>query len=276
MYSEGWDWGRIVREYGRANPSKSSQLLRSLAATMMRFEDRVAIVAGGGAGVGLAAAARMGREGARIVLVEADRERGERAADLLDANGVDGRLLIGDPSTASAAKWAETTAWLVWGRLDIVVYAVQYPHIAGAAHTVDPSVLDAAYAVDVRGPLLYCKAAIPSMDARGYGRIVITASAHGEGGGVRVSTRAAMVGLAKAAAMSVVDTGIRVNAAIYSEPARHALDPPAPAKSDGRQAMTDGLAAAVCWLASSECSFTTGAVFEVGAESGERLRRHSA
>ena len=238
---------------------------------MGRFEDRVAIVAGGGAGVGLAAAARMGREGARIVLVEADRERGERAADLLDANGVDGRLLIGDPSTASAAKWAATAARLVWGRLDIVVYAVQYPHIAGAAHAVDPSVLDAAYAVDVRGPLLYCQAAIPLMNARGYGRIVIAASAQGEehdgeGGSVRASTRAAMVGLAKAAAMSVVDTGIRVNAVIYTEPARHALDHPAPAKSDGRQAMTDGLVAAVCWLASSECSFTTGAVFEVAVE----------
>lgn len=258
---------------------------------MTRFEDRVAIVAGGGAGVGLAAATRMGREGARVVLVEADRERGERAADLLDANGVDGRLLIGDPSTASAAKWAATTARLVWGRLDIVIYAVQYPHIAGAArfqlipylgqrqyphiagaaHTVDPSVLDAAYAVDVRGPLLYCQAAIPSMNARGYGRIVIAASAQGEGHGaggssVRACTRAAMVGLAKAAAMSVVDTGIRVNAAIYSEPARHALDHSAPAKSDERQAVTDRLAAAVCWLASSECSFTTGAVFEVGAE----------
>lgn len=239
---------------------------------MMRFEDRVAIVAGGGAGVGLAVAAQMGQEGARIVLVEADRERGERAADLLDANGVDGRLLIGDPSTASAAKWAATTARLVWGRLDIVIYAVQYPHIAGAAHTVDPSVLDAAYAVDVRGPLLYCQAAIPSMNARGYGRIVIAASAQGEGhgagvdGSVHACTRAAMVGLAKAAAMSVVDTGIRVNAAIYSEPARHALDHPSPAKSDERQAVTDGLAAAVCWLASSECSFTTGAVFEITAE----------
>lgn len=213
-------------------------------------------------------------------MVEADRERGERAADLLDANGVDGRLLIGDPSTASAAKWAATTARLVWGRLDIVIYAVQYPHIAGAAHTVDPSVIDAAYAVDVRGPLLYCQAAIPSMNARGYGRIVIAASAqgerHGAGGSVHACTRAAMVGLAKAAAMSVVNTGIRVNAAIYSEPARHVLDHPAPAKSDERQAMTDGLAAAVCWLASSECSFTAGAVFEIAAESCERLRRHSA
>lgn len=236
------------------------------------FEDRVAIVAGGGAGVGLAAAVRMGREGARIVLVEADRERGERAADLLDAGGVDGRLLVGDPSTASAAKWAATTARLVWGRLDIVVYAVQYPPIAGAAHTVDPSVLDAAYTVDVRGPLLYCQAATPSMEASGYGRIVMAASAqgegHGEGGGsVRATSQAALIGLTKAVAMSVVDTGIRVNAAIYSERARHALDHPASATSDERQAMTDGLAAAVCWLASSECSFTTGAAFEVGVES---------
>ena len=148
---------------------------------MRRFEDRVAIVAGGGAGVGLAAAARMGREGARIVLVEADRERGERAADLLDANGIEGRLLIGDPSTPSAAKWAATTARLVWGRLDIVVYAARYPHADGAAHTVAPSALDAAYAVDVRGPLLYCQAAIPSMNDRGYGRIVMASSMQADG-----------------------------------------------------------------------------------------------
>jgi len=238
---------------------------------MRRFEDRVAIVAGGGAGVGLAAAARMGREGAKIVLVEADRERGERAADLLDANGIEGRLLIGDPSTPSAAKWAATTARLVWGRLDIVVYAAIYPHVNGTEHTVDPSALDAAYAVDVRGPLLYCQAAIPSMNHRGYGRIIMAASMQADGrdsaGSVRAASQAALIGLTKAVAMSVAHTGIRVNAVMYSEPERRALDHPAPAMPHGIRAIPDDPTAAVCWLASHECSFTTGAAFEVGGES---------
>ena len=239
---------------------------------MRRFEDRVAIVVGGGAGVGLAAAARMGREGARIVLVEADRERGERAADLLDANGIEGRLLIGDPSTPSAAKWAATTARLAWGRLDIVVYAARYPHADGAAHMVDPIALDAAYAVDVRGPLLYCQAAIPSMNDRGYGRIVMAALMQADGrdsaGSVRAASQAALIGLTKAVAMSVAHTGIRVNAVMYSEPALRALDHTAPATPDESRAMPDDPTAAICWLASHECSFTTGAAFEVGGESG--------
>ena len=242
---------------------------------MRRFEDRVAIVAGGGAGVGLAAAARMGREGARIILVEADRERGERAADLLDANGIEGRLLIGDPSTPSAAKWAATTARLVWGRLDIVVYAARYAHADGAAHTVDSSALDAAYAVDVRGPLLYCQAAIPSMNDRGYGRIVMAASMQVDGrdsaGSLRAASQAALIGLTKAVAMSVAHTGIRVNAVMYSEPAKRALDHPAPAMPLGSPAAPDDPTAAVCWLASHECSFTTGAAFEVGGESVENV-----
>ena len=242
---------------------------------MRRFQDRVAIVAGGGAGVGLAAAARMGREGAKIVLVEADRERGERAADLLDANGIEGRLLIGDPSTPSAAKWAATTARLVWGRLDIVVYAARYTHADGAAHTVAPSALDAAYAMDVRGPLLYCQAAIPSMNDQGYGRIVMAASMQADGrdaaGSVRAAGQAALLGLTKAVAMSVAHTGIRVNAVMYSEPAKHALNHPAPAMPHESRAIPDDPTAAICWLASHECSFTTGAAFKVGDESVENL-----
>ena len=90
---------------------------------MGRFDGQVAIVVGGGSDVGLGVAMRMGREGASIVLVEADRVMGERAADMLDAEGIEGRLLLGNPADSAAAKWAMTTAKLVWGRVDVVVYA---------------------------------------------------------------------------------------------------------------------------------------------------------
>ena len=218
---------------------------------MGRFDGQVVIVVGGGQDVGLGVALRMGREGASIVLVEGDRVMGERAADLLDAEGIQGRLLLGDPADPAAAKWAATTAKLVWERVDIVVYAVPMPDVPAGAHTVSPSVLDAFYRTDVRGPLQYCQAVIPAMMERGYGRIVTVASDIGmqgrAGRSARSASQAALIGLTKAVAMSVVETGILVNAVVCSEGAE----------------LTEGVVSSVCWLASSECSFTTGTVFEV-------------
>ena len=215
---------------------------------MGRFDGQVAIVVGGGQGVGLGVAMRMGREGASIVLVEADREMGERAADMLDAEGIEGRLLLGDPADPAAAKWATTTAKLVWGRVDVVVYAHPMADVSGPLHAVGPKMLDALYRNDVRGPLQYCQAVIPAMMERGYGRIVMMAKDIGlQGRGNRSAwsaSQAALIGLTKAVAMSVVGTGILVNAVAVSE---------------GPE-LTEG---AVGLLASSECSFTTGTVFRV-------------
>ena len=220
---------------------------------MGRFDGQVAIVVGGGQDVGLGVALRMGREGARIVLVEADRVMGERAADLLDAEGIQGRLLLGDPADPAAAKWAATTAKLVWGRLDVVVYPVPMPDVSGPLHAVGPKVLDAFYRTDVRGPLQYCQAVIPEMMERGYGRIVTDSVSdigmQGRAGrSARSASQAALIGLTKAVAMSVVEKGnSRQRCGVFRG-----------SGSDG------GVVSTVCWLASSECSFTTGTVFEVG------------
>ena len=220
---------------------------------MGRFDEQVAIVVGGGQDVGLDVAMRMGREGASIVLVEADRVMGERAADLLDAEGVQGRLLVGDPADPAAARWAATTAKLVWGRADIVVYADPFPNVSGPLHAHGPGILDGLYRNDVRGPLQYCQAVIPAMMERGYGRIVTIASDIGMQGrasrSARSASRAALIGLTKAVAMSVVETGILVNAVVRT-------DEPGP---------NEGTVSTACWLASSECSFTTGSTLEVGS-----------
>ena len=219
---------------------------------MGRFDRQVAIVVGGGQDVGRGVAMRMGREGASIVLVEADRVMGERAADMLDAEGIQGRLLLGDPADPAAARWAATTAKLVWGRVDVVVYADPTADVSGPLHAVDPKILDALYRNDVRGPLQYCHAVIPAMMERGYGRIVMVASDVGmqgrAGRSARSASQTALIGLTKAVAMSVVETGILVNAVVRSE----------------EPGLTEGVVSTVCWLASSECSFTTGTTFEVG------------
>ena len=220
---------------------------------MGRFDGQVAIVVGGGQDIGLGVAMRMGREGANIVLVEADRVMGERAADMLDAEGIQGRLLLGDPADPAAAKWAATTAKLVWGRIDVVVYAQPTPDVSGPLHAFPPTMLDTLYRNDVRGPLQYAQAVIPAMTERGYGRIVNIASDIGLQGcadmSLRSASQAALIGLTKAVAMSVVETGILVNAVVTS----------------GRHDLAEGTVSAACWLASSECSFTTGSTLDVGS-----------
>ncbi len=220
--------------------------------SMRRFDGQVTIVVGGGQDIGLGVAMRMGREGSSIVLVEADRVMGERAADMLDSQDIQGRLLLGDPSDPAAAKWAATTAKLVWGRVDVVVYAPPLSDVSGPVHAVDPQILDAAYRADVRAPLQYCQAVIPAMMQAGYGRIVTISSdvgAHGRAAhGARSASQAALIGLTKAVAASLVQTGILVNAVV---------------RPDEPQ-LTESVVSTVCWLASGECSFTTGAAFEVG------------
>ena len=219
---------------------------------MGRFDGQVAIVVGGGSDLGLGVAMRMGREGASIVLVEADRVMGERAADMLDAEGIEGRLLLGDPADPAAAKWAATTAKLVWGRVDVVVYADPMGDVSGPIYSLGPKILDTLYRNDVRGPLQYCQAVIPAMMERGYGRIVTVAKEIGMQGGpgrsAQSASQATLVGLTKAVAMSVVETGILVNTVVRSDE----LD------------IVPGVVSTICWLASRECSFTTGTTFEVG------------
>ena len=86
-----------------------------------RFKEQVAIVTGAGGEFGFATAMKLGCEGARLILVDSDRESGERSADALDQVGIEGRLLIGDAAEPEAAKWAVNTAMMVWNRVDIVI-----------------------------------------------------------------------------------------------------------------------------------------------------------
>ena len=217
--------------------------------------------------MGFGIAMRLGREGAHIVLVEADRDRGERAADLLDADGIEGRLLIGDAADPGAAKWAAATAELVWGRLDVVVHVAGANDVQAPIHEVNLKELDECYRSDVRAPLLFCQAAIPKMMKQGYGRIVTVASELSKEGraieSVRSSTQAALVGLTKAVAMSVADTEIRVNALVSSEVESDDEGERVVSSPIGRAVTVDEIVSAVCWLASEECSFPTGTTFDV-------------
>ena len=242
---------------------------------MARFEEQVAIVTGAARGIGLGIASRLGSEGARILIVDVDGPGGELAVSELAAEGIDARLEVGDVGDTGTAPRSVGSAIDAWGRVDILV------NNAGTAGEVanlweqSPEEMDRVYRTNLRGVFLFTRAVVPTMMARDYGRIVNIASIAGKEGNPRMvpysSTKAAVIGLTKSVAKELAHTGIRVNSVtpavirtkileqLTQEQVQYMVD----RIPMGRTGEIDEVASLVAWLASSECSFSTGATFDI-------------
>ena len=179
---------------------------------------------------------------------------------------------MADPAVATAgvAQALET-----WGRIDVLV------NNAGIGGNVAPiwelpvEEMDRVYRTNLRGVFLFCHEVIPHMMERDYGRIVNIASIAGKEGNPRMvpysATKAAVIGLTKSVGKELADTGIRVNCVTPAVIQTRILDQLTPAQVDymleripmGRTGEVSEVAALVAWLASKECSFSTGAVFDI-------------
>jgi 3-oxoacyl-[acyl-carrier protein] reductase len=242
---------------------------------MSRFENQVAIVTGGATGIGHAIASRLGRDGARVLIVDADGDEAERAASELADQGVDVRIQLGDVADPDVASAGIAQALETWGRIDVLV------NNAGIGGNVAPiwelpvEEMDRVYRTNLRGVFLFCHEVIPHMMERDYGRIVNIASIAGKEGNPRMvpysATKAAVIGLTKSVGKELAATGIRVNCVTPAVIQTRILDQLTPAQVDymleripmGRTGEVSEVAALVAWLASKECSFSTGAVFDI-------------
>lgn len=234
---------------------------------------RAAIVTGAGRGIGYTIAERLLRSGARVSLWDMDGGRVESAAAAL--------ALLGEVETAaldvtdSAAVDAATAAAVsTWGQLDILVNNAGI--VGKLDNTVNQSDSDWQSVIDVvlTGTFLCSRAALPHMLAREYGRIVNIASVSGKEGSPRMpaysAAKAGVMGLTKSMGRELAQTGIIVNcitpAAIGTDLIK---DMPA-AHHDymlrhipmGRYGTMEEIAALAAWLASEDCSFSTGGVFD--------------
>jgi 3-oxoacyl-[acyl-carrier protein] reductase len=242
---------------------------------MTVFADQVAIVTGAATGIGHAIASRLGGDGARILIVDLDRGEAERAAGELAASGIDVRIQVGDVADPDVAASSVSQALETWGRIDVLV------NNAGVGGNVAPiwelpvEEMDRVYRSNLRGVFLFCHEVIPHMMERDYGRIVNIASIAGKEGNPRMApysaTKAAVIGLTKSVGKELADTGIRVNCITPAVIQTRILDQLTPAQVDymleripmGRTGEVSEVAALVAWLASKECSFSTGAVFDI-------------
>ena len=229
-----------------------------------RFDGRVAIVTGGSSGIGAAVAGRLLEEGARV----ASLDLAEHAPD-----GVLG--IAGDVSSSAEVEAAVARVTSELGPVDILVCSAG---IAGASLRtvgVDDDEWRRVFAINSDGVFFCNRAVAGGMTERGYGRIVNVASIAGKEGNPMAAaysaSKAAVIGLTKAIGKDLAGTGVLVNAiapavietpilaGISEEHIQYMLE----RIPMGRLGSVDEVAALVCWLASEECSFSTGATYDI-------------
>ena len=237
----------------------------------MRFEGRTALVTGAARGIGLAIVERLLSEGARVALVDCDpgvESVGKRLGQVARAIVADVTVTADvDRAVAAAHAWA--------GRLDVVV---NNAGITGRSYPIwelTDEDWQRVIAVDLTSVFLVCRAAVRLMLPRQYGRIVNIASIAGKEGNPTLvpysSAKAGVIGLTKALAKEVASKGILVHAVapavigtgLLAQMTRETVDMLVAKIPMGRVGTPAEVAALVAWLASDECTFTTGAVHDL-------------
>jgi len=236
------------------------------------FKGRAAVVTGGAVGIGFAVAQRLVASGARVSLWDRDAAALERAKVALGV-GTDTRVV--DVADAASVETAARTTATALSRIDALVCSagITGPNVPLADYPLDAwrQVID----VNLNG-LFYCnRAIVPIMLGNDYGRIVNIASVAGKEGNPNASaystSKAGVIGLTKSLGKELAKTGIRVNCvtpaavktAIFDQMSQQHIDFMLSKIPLGRFGMVEEIAAMVAWLASEDCSFSTGAVFDL-------------
>ena len=180
---------------------------------MAELDGKVAVITGGASGIGEASVRLFVEEGARVVIADMQRERGESlAAELGDAT----RFVQVEVRQEDQVKGAIDTATNEWGRLDCIFNNAGFGGVLGPIEDIPVEEFDMSFDVLVKGVFLGMKHAIPVMRKQGAGSIINTGSiaaiTAGRGPMVYAACKAAVVHLSKVTAMSVADDSIRVNA----------------------------------------------------------------
>jgi 2-dehydro-3-deoxy-L-rhamnonate dehydrogenase (NAD+) len=231
---------------------------------------RSAIITGGARGIGLAVAERFLASGAKVAIWDVDGAAAEETARRLGLTAIP--VDVTDEASVNAAVQRSEAAI---GPTDILVTSagITGPNLTIADYPVEEwrRVME----VDLTGPFLCSKAVVPGMAVRNYGRIVHIASVAGKEGnphaGAYSAAKAGVIALTKSLGKELAKTGIRVNcitpAAIetgmFAQMTEAHIGYMLSKIPMGRFGLVEEIAAMVTWLASEECSFSTGAVFDV-------------
>ena len=226
------------------------------------FSGRTALVTGGASGIGAATAARLRHDGAEVAV--------------FDREPVEGFVSVtGDISSSEDVNTAVAQVERDLGRIDILVNSAGVPGESLRTVDVTDEEWQRVLAINASGSFYMCRAVLPGMVERGYGRIVLVASIAGKEGNPMAAaysaSKAAVIGMTKSIGKDVAGTGVLVNCiapAVIETPilqglSQHHIDYMVERIPLGRMGNAEEVAALIAFLASDEMTFSTGATFDI-------------
>ena len=238
------------------------------------MKGRVAVVTGGAQGIGYAVAERMLKSGATVVLWDINAAQLAKAKDGLASLGKVSSAVV-ELTHEEAIDAATQAALREHGRIDALINSAGITGGNGPTWELAPDVWRRVLEVNLVGCYLTCRAVVPQMIKQGYGRIVNIASVAGKEGNPNAShysaSKAGLIALTKSLAKETATRGVLVNAiapaaartAMFEQMAQTHIDYMLGKIPMGRFVEVQEIAALAAWLASEECSFSTGAVFDI-------------
>lgn len=233
---------------------------------------RCAVVTGGAQGFGRAITERFVASGAKVAIWDFDDALANKTAKEIGAAVSAVKVDVSDPAGVDAARDATLKAL---GKIDVLV---NNAGIAGANATVWDTKVDEwrkVMRINLDGPFICCRAVVPAMMKQNYGRIINIASIAGKEGNPNAAhysaSKAGLIALTKSLGKELANTNIAVNCvtpaaaktAIFDQLTQQHIDFMLSKIPRGRFVKVEELAAMVAWMASEECAYTTGAVFDL-------------
>jgi NAD(P)-dependent dehydrogenase (short-subunit alcohol dehydrogenase family) len=235
---------------------------------------RTAIVTGGARGIGYAAAQRLLASGASVALWDIDAAALEEAAAALKQSGRVHAAVVDVTDETSIASAVDALIDKA-SKIDILINNAGIAGGNGLLWELKPEVWRRVVEVNLIGPYLVCRSVVPHMLAVGYGRIVNIASIAGKEGNPNAShysaSKAGLIALTKSLGKELATTGVLVNAiapaaaktGMFLQMSQEHIDYMRGKIPMNRLLEVEELAALIAWLSSAECSFSTGAVFDI-------------
>jgi len=238
------------------------------------LKGKVAIITGGARGIGYAIAERMLNSGAEVCLWDIDDQQMHIAESSLSGKGRTVTMKV-ELTSEQEVQMAANKVESLFGKIDILVNNAGITGGNAVTWELDTQVWRKVIEVNLIAPFITCHAVVPKMISNGYGRIINVSSIAGKEGNPTAShysaSKAGLIGLTKSLGKELATKNIMVNCItpaaakteLFAQMTQQHIDYMLAKIPMNRFLEVEEAAAMVAWLASEECSFTTGGVFDI-------------